>query len=131
MNITVTRQWLTPNSTCGTMSIDGSFECFTLEPPVRPTKPYCIPAGTYKIALLMSPRFGFITPHVLNVPNFTEIEIHPGNFPHDTEGCCLVGQAHKDDFIANSRAAFDALMPKLQADPDNILITYVGGTQNA
>ena len=130
MNLTVQRQWLTENSVCGEMLVDGAFQCFTLEPPVRANKPYCIPAGTYQVSLLPSPRFGFITPHVLEVPNFTEIEIHPGNYPHDTEGCCLVGQTHETDFIGNSRAAFDALMLVLQADPGHISITYVVGTQN-
>jgi hypothetical protein len=130
MNISVQRQWLTENSTCGAMSIDDVFQCFTLEPPVRLIKPYCIPAGTYNVVLLESPRFGFITPHVMNVPNFTEIEIHPGNYPHDTKGCCLIGQTHAVDFIGNSRTAFDALMLALKMNPENISITYTGGTQN-
>jgi hypothetical protein len=130
MNLTVQRQWFTENSVCGEMSVDGTFQCFTLEPPVRETKPYCIPGGTYEVSLSVSPRFRFVTPRVLNVPNFTEIEIHPGNYPHDTEGCCLVGQTHDTDFVGDSRAAFDALMLVLQADPGHILITYVGGTEN-
>jgi hypothetical protein len=129
MNITIERQWFTENSTCGQLSLDTIFQCFTLEPPVRATKPYCIPAGTYKVTLQLSPRFGFLTPHVLNVPNFTEIEIHPGNYPGNTEGCCLVGQSHELDFVGSSRAAFDALMPALRTDPDNISITYIGGTE--
>lgn len=129
MNLTVQRQWLSEKSTCGQMSVDGEFECYTLEPPVQAMKPYCIPAANYKIALIMSPRFGFVTPHVLNVPGFTEIEIHPGNFPKDTEGCCLVGQTHEIDYVGSSRAAFDALMLKLRSDPDNLWISYSGGTQ--
>jgi len=129
VRMTVQRQWLTESSTGGQLSIDGRFQCFTLEPPVRAVKPYCIPAGTYRVLLLESPRFGFVTPHVLNVPEFTEIEIHPGNYPRDTHGCCLVGNTHTPDFVGYSKAAFDALMLNLLADPENLFLTYIGGTE--
>ena len=128
MNITVERQWLTYLSVCGAMSIDGDFECYTLEPPVREMKPYCIPAGTYQIELAMSGKFGFVVPCVLGVPGFRGIEIHIGNEPKDTEGCCLVGQTHSTDWVGNSADAFEALMLKLQGT-DSISITYIGGTE--
>ncbi len=129
MNITVQRQWLTDLSTCGTMSLDGIFECYTLEPPVRAAKPYCIPAGTYQVELAMSARFGFTVPCVLAVPDFTGIEIHIGNKPADTEGCCLVGQTHITDWVGNSTNAFNVLMLKVKQTPGNISITYIGGTE--
>jgi hypothetical protein len=90
-----------------------------------------IPAGNYQVILQMSGKFGFIVPCVLAVPGFTDIEIHIGNQPSDTEGCCLVGQTHSSDWVGNSAAAFEALMLRLQDTPDNISITYIGGTQAA
>lgn len=32
----------------------------------------------------------------------------------DTEGCLLVGQTYAQDFVGNSRAAFNALFAKMQ-----------------
>jgi len=131
VRITVRRQWLTENSTCGELLLEDEFQCFTLEPPVRTVKPYCIPAGTYRAELLPSPHFGFLTPHVLNVPAFTAIEIHPGNYPRDTHGCCLVGHTHTSDFVGHSQAAFEALMARLRPSAADLSITYVGGTESA
>ena len=125
MNITVERKLFTPNSTVGEMSLNGTFFCYTLEPRADPSqgKPYCIPAGQYPVTLQMSARFQMITPHVMNVQGFEEIEIHPGNYPKDTEGCCLIGSTRETDFVGNSRATFAQLMPQLQSGP--ITITYV------
>lgn len=124
MNLTVTRQLGTLNSTPGMLDIDGLFFCYTLEPRTDSSqgKPYAIPAGTYPISLEMSHKFGFVTPHVNNVPGFTAIEIHPGNFPKDTEGCCLVGESRATDFVGDSREAFHALMSAITLPAS---ITYV------
>jgi len=127
MNITVERKWFTPNSTSGEMSLNGNFCCYTLEPRADRSngKPYCIPAGTYPVMLAPSPRFNTVTPHVTNVPGFEEIEIHYGNYPRDTEGCCLVGATRDTDFVGNSRNTFfSTLMPQLQ-NAASITITYV------
>lgn len=128
MQITVARLESTALSTPGKLSLDGVFQCVTLEPPQRKSsdqpKPYCIPAGTYKVALLWSAHFNCLTPHVLDVPGFTEIEIHWGNYPKDTEGCCLVGRTAQTDFIGVSREAFIDLMQKLVPNKDNLSITY-------
>jgi hypothetical protein len=71
--------------------------------------------------LLPSARFETYTPHVLDVPGFTAIEIHPGNSPEDTEGCTLVGETRgligypESDWIGNSDEAFNDLIAKLDA----------------
>ncbi len=129
MNITVQRQWFTDLSTCGTLALDGEFECYTLEPPVRETKPCCIPAGTYQVALAMSGKFGYVVPCVLDVPGFTAIEIHRGNDAANTDGCCLVGQTYAPDWVGNSADAFSALMAKLRNAAEDISITYTGGAE--
>jgi hypothetical protein len=128
MNLVVQRTTFTDQSTCGEMLINGAHQCWTLEPRSDQSqgKPYCIPAGTYNISLIESARFAMITPHVLDVPGFTEIEVHPGNYPSDTEGCTLVGESQGPDMVGSSRMAFNALMQRLQGQTD-ISITYIGG----
>jgi Family of unknown function (DUF5675) len=124
MEITVTRQWFTAQSTQGILDIDGVFVCYAMEPRKDQSqgKPYCIPTGRYQLVNQWSNHFQRVTPHVQNVPGFTEIELHPGNFPRDTEGCTLVGTTRYADVLGQSDAAFDALMPLLN-EPD-MWITY-------
>lgn len=113
-NILVERQWVTSHSVIGRLTA-GDFACYTLEPPYAPAdvKPRAIPAGTYDLHLRYSPKHGRIVPHVDGVPGFQEIEIHWGNYPKDTEGCILVGEMRSEDFIGNSRKAFDELYSRL------------------
>lgn len=55
-------------------------------------------------------------PHILNVSGFDGIRIHSGNTSADTEGCILLGQQRNGlDDVVESRAAFAAFFPKLQA----------------
>ena len=75
-----------------------------------------IPEGTYNVDITFSERFQRNMPLVENVPGYAGIRIHPGNYPVDTEGCLLPGTTHDSaDFVGNSRIAFEALYPKLQA----------------
>jgi hypothetical protein len=118
MNLKLVRRTLTEQSTIGTLSINGIFECFTLEDRVRPVKIHgatAIPAGIYEVAITFSDRFQKPLPLLLNVPNFAGIRIHPGNTAADTEGCILVGTTERKDFVGSSRVAFRALFTKLDA----------------
>jgi len=117
MVIHVKRLYNTENSTIGEMTIDGIFECFTLEDKERPIKiksETAIPKGTYKVIINMSNRFKKLLPLLLNVPNFEGVRIHPGNSNHDTEGCILVGRTRSKDYIGQSRKAFNSLFLKMQ-----------------
>ena len=110
------------------MTIDGAFECYTLEDVVRPAgeKVYgqtAIPAGRYRIQLTMSNRFKTVLPLLENVANFEGVRIHPGNTAADTDGCILVGQSKTSNSIGGSRAAFDRLFARLQAHKGEIWIT--------
>ncbi len=105
--------------------VDGEFQCYTLEDPVRPPgvkipKNTAIPAGTYKLVLDMSVRFSRLMPHILNVPMFEGSRIHAGNTTEDTEGCPLVGNERLDygRTVGKSRIAFNALFNKLFLSPD-------------
>ena len=128
MDIVVTRQPTANGCTIGTMTIDGAFECYTLEDVVRPhgEKVYgqtAIPAGRYQIKLTMSNRFKIVLPLLENVPNFEGVRIHPGNTAADTDGCILVGQTKTSNSIGSSRVAFDKLFARLQAHKGDIWLT--------
>ena len=132
MKITVERRILTPESTEGEMLLDGTFECYTLEPKDRryaitsidggPVKPYAIPAAIYFWKKYLSPSHGFEVVLVEGVPGFTSIEIHPGNVPKDTLGCTVVGTFEQQNFVGHSKEEFGRLMAKL---PDSGTIEYI------
>ena len=130
MELTVTRRWLDDASTIGELALDGVFAAFTLELP----QGRCIPLGRYLVTIERSPRFSMLAghdvfkPRLHDVPGFEGVLIHEGNTPADTEGCILVGQSRVQDEILQSRAAFGALFPKLQAAQEPIYITVTQGT---
>lgn len=118
MNLLIQRKPSSQFATLGDLSIDGVFQCFTLEDPTRPIKiqnDTAIPAGTYKVTITPSQRFGRDMPLVNDVPGFSGIRIHSGNTDQDTDGCILLGTTiASDDFIGNSKAAFALFFVRLQ-----------------
>ena len=136
MNLKLVRKTFTEQSTIGELSVNGKFECFTLEDRVRAMGApkvhgeTAIPEGIYEVAITFSDKFKKLLPLLLNVPNFEGIRIHSGNTRADTEGCILVGQTKAKDFVGGSRAAFNVLFPKLQAaiKKEKIFIQVVGGS---
>lgn len=133
MKLHLTRKIYTTNSTIGELLVDGKFQCFTLEDPVRPAKVKgitAIPAGTYKIVITHSAKFGRDLPLLENVPNYEGIRIHPGNTAEHTEGCLLVGRTKAVDSIGTSKDAFNDLFGLLRAEIDGggkVSITIVEG----
>lgn len=115
MNLTVLRHKSEPDRLLGELMIDGEHFCYTLEPPIKTdgSKPRAINDGTYDLINAFSPKHGHDVPHVEDVPDFEDVEIHPGNSPQDTLACLLVGEAIEHDFLVRSRAAFSALMQRL------------------
>ena len=123
MKIYIKRLHKTKNSTIGEMTIDGKFECYTLEDIERDVKiksETAIPKGTYKVIINKSNRFKRLLPLLLNVKNFEGVRIHSGNSNHDTEGCILVGRTRSVDYIGQSRKAFDSLFKKMQDSKEEI-----------
>jgi hypothetical protein len=116
---------LTDEATVGDLSVDGVFECFTLEdrvraPGVKVPGKTAIPAGRYEVKITWSPRFRVDMPLLLDVPGFQGVRIHPGNTAEDTEGCILVGKTRMPygDALAESRKAYASLFRKLKAAQD-------------
>lgn len=121
MKIAIKRLHKTENSTIGELTIDGKFECYTLEDKERDVKikgETAIPSGTYKVIINQSNRFKRLLPLLIAVPNFEGVRIHAGNSNHDTEGCILVGMNRSVDYITKSRKAFDILFKKMQSAKD-------------
>ncbi len=131
MKLTLVRTDLLKTRTFGLLDIDGFFECYTLEDTDRklesnPTgKVYgetAIPRGKYVVVIDFSHRFKIETPHVLGVPLFDGIRIHPGNTEADTHGCILVGQKRTATGLAASKVAYERLMKKLTACKEPITL---------
>lgn len=114
--IALNRIIFTNRSTIGVILIKNVFECYTLELSARKQVDVknCILVGKYEIRMRWSPRFRMHLPGLLNVPGRTDVEIHPGNKPEDTNGCILPGQNHKLDWVGSSKAAYNKLVPKLE-----------------
>jgi hypothetical protein len=139
MKIIVNREPSSDGATLGEMLIDGVHQAWTLEPTIReiagePVSEWkilnktAIPAGTYNLIIGPSAKFGRDMPRVEDVQGFDGIEIHWGNFPHDTDGCTLLGTDKAPAMVKNSVVAFNAFFPKLQAElaaGGTVSITYV------
>ena len=132
MHIVVRRIWHNGKNAIGELSIDGLFECYTLEDKEREIPGIAvsvwkvpgetaIPLGGYEVQITMSARFKRLLPLLINVPGFEGVRIHPGNTEADTHGCVLVGEAlvfgpdNRPESISLSRKAFDKLFAKMQA----------------
>lgn len=124
MRMQLERLQIDNDVTIGALSIDGDFECWVLEDPVReiPGKPVgdwkikgktAIPYGTYGVQITRSQRFGRLLPLLIAVPGFVGIRMHAGNTVADTEGCLLLGTDRLAKSLGRSRIALDAFIPKL------------------
>ena len=119
MKIEVVRDHGTVGYTHGVLTINGLFECHTLEDEVHEVKipgETAIPAGVYKVIISFSNRFQRDMPLLLNVPNFEGIRIHSGNTAADTHGCILVGASKSEQGLLASRIAYDKLFSKILAE---------------
>lgn len=68
-----------------------------------------IPAGTYRITLENSPRFGPDTLTVNGVEGYVGVRIHGGNTAAHTEGCLLPGMRNSRYTVTGSQAALRKL----------------------
>lgn len=109
----------TETATFSRILLNNEFLCLGLENTIRDkkiAKITAIDAGTYPLKLRTwggfhnryAKRFAKIHKGMLeitNVPNFTDILFHIGNFPKDTDGCILVGKG----FSTEANMIFDSI----------------------
>lgn len=127
MKYTLKRDEYRPDGIFGALFQDDSEKpfCVTLERAYKCENGYepKLPAGTYECKLRESPKFGRKLFQVFGVPPFhgtpvTFIEIHIGNFNHDSIGCILLGKIILEFPIGSfalgaSKDAFNAFMNSL------------------
>ncbi len=130
MNLRLIREPSRDECTHGSLYVDGHWHCWVLEDVVREVEGQpvhtwkvkgqtAIPAGTYRIALTMSQRFGRVLPLLVDVPGFEGIRFHPGNTTEDTEGCILPGTGRVPGRVTGSRVAFERLFELIVAATDD------------
>ena len=85
LRVTLTRGPSTSHGTFGVLQF-GSDSVKTLELPWRDNRPQrsCIPAGTYRVSIVNSPKFGRVY-GVQGVKGRSSILIHPANFAGDVD----------------------------------------------
>lgn len=105
MKLKLQRDKQIQDGTVGNLSIDGIQECVTIEDVHHDVKIFGvtrIPAGTYKLRLNTSGGMNQRSPYcgyswhkgmieIAGVEGFTNVYIHIGNRPKDTNGCPCVG----------------------------------------
>ena len=138
MKLRLERIECVPAYTMGQLYVDGAFECWVLEDPVREGPKVAgetaIPFGSYEVGITFSSRFKKMLPILRNVPGFEGVRIHAGNTVHDTHGCLLVGCDRVGATVQRSRQAFLSLMPKLETahgDGEEIMLDIVRGEASA
>lgn len=126
--LTLVRTDAQDDRTLGELLLNGVRFCYTLEDQVRPAGvkikgKTAIPAGLYRVKLTMSPKFGRITPQIMDVENFDGVRMHGGNKPEDTEGCPLVAFNRAGNMIQGTAEA--ALLGKIQEAGGSCLLAIV------
>ena len=95
---------MTTDALFGDMVYNAEWICFTME-----RTAVAIPVGVYRGYKRDSAHFGMRVVGI-DVPNRTDIEIHPANWPHQLDGCIAVGESIGNDALDNSRSAFQKMM---------------------
>ncbi len=90
---TLVRYTRTEKAILGSLYLNGTFICYTLENAVK-----AIPAGLYSIENSKSPKFGRELPLLFSdkVPSRRGVRIHAGNTYQDSAACVLVGMKRDD-----------------------------------
>lgn len=101
----------------GVLFVDSEYECWTIE-----NSTLKIPEGEYKITLYPSPSLKREVPLLVDVPGRTYIEIHSANYPDELKGCIAVGVSRTNNYVMESRKAFDALMTKIRSAKETVYI---------
>lgn len=129
MNLLLVRHIFNPKFTIGKLYVNNIYECDTLERTDRYLErgnrkipgATAIPPGDYDIIIDKSENSNdCLMPHILNVPQFSNIKVHSDS-DTDIEGGILVGRGsgRSVEMILNSRECYRALYPKIEAALQN------------
>lgn len=128
MKVIILRSVFNTDCTIGEFFIDGSYVCDAMEPAdkglwkdmpmwyIRKNKvkgKTAIPYGTYEVIISRSPKFKKDLPEVLDVPCFSGIRMHAGNWPKDTEGCIMFGKWRGGSQIKESKLWTDTVIARI------------------
>lgn len=89
----------------------SDFTCVTVENLAKAILP-----GRYRVVFDMSPRLGYLTPHIMDsvwdvaAGGDAGLRIHKANEPVQLEGCIAPGQTVDGNAVDYSAKAFDELM---------------------
>lgn len=100
--IVIVREERTDTAIIGSMFLNDTFICYTLENAAK-----AIPAGIYNVENGKSPKFKRELPLLYNkdVKASRGIRIHVGNSVKDSVGCILVGMGRNGDKLTESTPA--------------------------
>lgn len=135
MKLFITRKYKKKAYTIGTLEINGQYFCDTLEPvdrgltkntPVNEITKVkkkhltdgrtAIPTGAYRIKMKRSPSFdNEMRGYIEDIPGFSQVLIHEGNYPKNTRGCILVGKNQKVGTVLESNQTIRKLVDKMLA----------------
>lgn len=126
MDVVLQRLPKNDNVMFGVILVDSVPRFVTLEPPWNDNQHNisCVPAGTYKVVKIHSPRFNKDVFMMIDIPGRDAVEFHVGNGIQDTHGCVLLGlQFSLSDYaIVNSGIAFDNFMKMMPNEGFTITI---------
>lgn len=133
VQLTLTRNWPKDDYIIGRLYVNGVLWCNTAERPRyyngkdNVKQKCCIPAGTYKVIMKQSAKFGRMLPSLCDVPNRSGILIHRGNDPtKDSTGCILIGENKVKGKVINSTEWETKLVNLLRYEKDiRITIKWV------
>ena len=133
MQIVIERIYQSEECTLGNLFVYDNksilYECKTLELPWKENQKRIsrIPSNHYPASKHISPKFGKSI-WIKEVEDRSEILIHVGNYPEDTLGCILVGEAFSTGcMITNSRRTINKLY---DIADDNLYVNIIDKWKN-
>ena len=125
--LTLERFKMTEKSTIGRLTVLDA-HWFVLEDPIRDAKipgETAIPEGEFRIIPTWSNKRKAIVPMLTGVPNFTNIQIHIGNYPEDTRGCLLPGKSYGANAVYDSTQATREIFTRLCEEWSDLHETWI------
>jgi hypothetical protein len=128
-NITILRAYF-GDCTISRVITAGGFKCLGLELPWLGNQPRisCIPEGEYPYRVALSPRSGKNVIWIDKVPERSAIQIHPGNYTSQIQGCLLPGRAVTDlnnDGVLDITASGETMQLLLDSIPTSGTIRFI------